>query len=332
MLVRYGMRITMIPNAERELTYPRLEREMLVPEKGIFVETPAEQHAGPVAAIYRAAYERGDFFAGRYDDPERQIFSPDWLAGDFRNPDHHWFVFTNEDGEALGVTGFFRDGEYDGTPLLTSDETQVDPRGRGMNIMDRFFRRVVPELEASGAQLVTEFVLSPETKGLRRTLQSELGMVATGILPHALRHPELGHTRTEIAAAKPRSLDPRPVRIRTEYAELYDIARAQLPELSKPIVAGSVGREPMFTERYESPEQLVPADDLYLQDLALESGYQPVAYDPQRNGFTVARFPADRPDLGFIFENEQIEANARLVEYLQRTLYRGKPAGKNGEV
>lgn len=332
MLVRCGIHMHMIPDTERARTYPQIEREPLVPERGVFVETAGDQHAESVAELYRTAFGRGDFFAGRYADPSQEIFNPDWLADDFQNPDHHWFVFTNDSGETLGVSGFFHDGDFEGRPLLTSDETQVDPRGRGMNLMDRFFRRVVPELESSGAQLVTEFVLSPETKGLRRTLQTELGMVATGILPHALRHPELGHTRSEITASKPRSLEPKPVRIRAEYAELYEIVRSQLPELPKPTVAGSVGREPMFTEGYESPEQLVPANDLLVQDLALESGYQPVAYDPQRHGFTVARFPDKRPDLGFIHQNEAIEANARLVEYLERTLYSDAPAGKNGEV
>lgn len=331
MLMRYAMHV--IPPAERPTeTYPHFERELLVPERGVFVETPGASHAAPVAELYRTAYGRGDFFAGRYADPDQQIFDADWLAEDFRNPDHHWFVFSNDQGETVGVTGFFRDGEFDGTPLLTSDETQVDPRGRGMNIMDRFFRRVVPELEASGAQLVTEFVLSPETKGLRRTLQTELGMAATGILPHALRHPEHGTTRSEITAAKPQSLSSQPVRIRAEFAELYDIVRSQLPELPKPTVQGAVGSSPWFAEEYQSPDQLVPASHLYLQDLALESGYQPVAYDPQRNGFTVARFPEETPRLDFISENEAVEANARLVEYLEQTLYRGAPPMKNKDV
>lgn len=301
---------------------------MLVPEQGVHVEMAAERHVAPVADLYRAAYRRGDFFAGRYADPERQIFNADWLAEDFRNPDHHWFVFTDDSGEVIGVTGFFHDADVDSTPVLTSDETQIDPCGRGMNIMDRFFKRIVPDLEVSGAQLTTEFVITPESKGLRRTLQSELGMTALGIRPHALRHPKLNITRTEIAATKFRDIDAKRVKLLPEYARLYQIVQSQLPELPEPWVVNPLGfvRGSVFAGRYEEATEVVPADKPMTQQLALEAGFRPVVYDPQRHGFTVARFPAERPDLDFIINGENVEANKRLVEYLDHTLYRG---GKN---
>lgn len=322
----------MIANAEQsDLRPPLVERELLVPERGVHVESAAQRHAEPVADIYRRAYRRGDFFAGRYADPEREIFNPDWLGSDFGNLDHHWFVFTDGAGEVIGVTGWFHDADVDRTPVLTSDETQIDPGGRGIHIMDRFFKRIVPDLEASGAQLTTEFVLTPESKGLRRTLQSELGMTAIGIRPHALRHPKLDITRSEITATKFRELDPEPVELLPEFTGLYQIVRSQLPELREPNIVSPINSipEPTPAERYEEAAEGVPADDPAAQQLALEAGFQPVVYDPQRHSFTVARFPAERPDLDFIIKGENVEANKRLVEYLNHTLYRDADTVKN---
>jgi hypothetical protein len=188
---------------------------------------------------------------------------------------------------------------------------------------------VVPELEAKGAQLATEFLLSAESKGLRRTLQTDLGMVAQGIHPGILRHETAGVTRSEISAAKYKRLEPQPARIVPEFEPLYRIVQDQIRLPEPEVTAGASVAEPRYAAVYQELSQPVPADDPGIQAAVLEAGFQPVAYDPQRNRFRVAILPERQPDLSFILDNESIEANKRLVRYMQTHLYRQPEGGRD---
>jgi hypothetical protein len=312
-------------NNLRRTVANELERDpVLVTEYGIELKLASAEYAEPAADLYREAYERGDYFASRYDDPENQIFSPDWLAEqEFQDPEHLRFVFTDSEGRLLGVTGFFHDHDsLDGTPLMTSDATQIAPEGRGEHIMGHFFRRIIPLIETSGAGIITDFVLTPESMSLRRTLQTDLGMVALGIHPHALRHRTLGITRSEISAAKYPSPAPEPAILLPEFEPLYRIVQSQLPALPEPSILppdASV-REQHFVDDVEVI-RTVEATDPQAQFEALENGWQPVEFDPDSNLFKVAQFPSERPDLDFILTNEHVPANQLLVRYLYDTLY-----------
>jgi hypothetical protein len=305
---------------------------LLVPEFGVEVGLASSEHAKPVAALYEDAYERGDYFASRYDDPYEQIFNPDWLVGkEFQDPEHLRFVFTDSEGGLLGATGFFHDRDSaDGTPLMTSDATQIALSGRGEHIMGRFFRRFVPLIIDSGAGIVTDFVLTPESMSLRRTLQTEeleekYRLISTGIHPHALRHRLKGITRSEISAAKYPSLVPKPANILAEYEPLYRIVQSQLPVLPEPNVlpSGLGVRQSSMVEGQEVV-QAVDADDPQQQLEALQAGWLPVEFDPDSNLFKVAKFPSERPDLNFILTNEHVPANQKLVRYLNKVLYSGQ--------
>lgn len=305
------------------------QRELLIPEHGVWVEAPGAEHAPAIADLYRRAYARSDFFAGRYDDPESEIFNPDWLSDDFNNPDHKWFTFTNNDGQVLGVTGFFHDYNIDGSPIITSDETQIAPAGRGKRTMDRFFRLVVPRIEAAGDLLATSFVLTPETKGLRRTLQTELGMFSLGILPHALKHRVSGVTRSEIVSAKFNNFRPQPVSIQADFEPLYNIVKSQIPELPEPEVlpAEQIDESPLadnLTDSFEESPFPASGADPRQQRYLLQAGFKPVAYYPRLNSFMMAKFPKHMPELDFLIENESIEANKSLVRYLKEELYNRK--------
>ncbi len=295
----------------------------LIAKRGVKLELASDEFAKPVAELYRRAYERGDYFASRYDKPDRQTFDPQCLSQEFQDQEHLRFVFTNDEGELLGTTGFFHDSDCESGPLMTSDETQVDYSGRGLHIMDHFFKRVIPMIEASGAGLATDFVLTPESKGLRRTLQTELGMIAIGIHPHALHHRQLSITKSEITAVKYPEFTPKPAHILSFFEPLYHIVKSQLPQLpgpdiipSKPLKRSSMLIDHDF-EVTKTVSASVPEDQLS----ALEAGYLPVEFNPDSNQFTVAQYPRKRPDLDFIISNEQVESNQLLVEYLYDVLY-----------
>jgi hypothetical protein len=292
---------------------------ILVPDKGVNIQPLSGGFIEPFTQLYRRAYERGDFFGGKYSDPEAQIFNPEWVKRDIDNPDHSWIIFTGEERTLFGSTGLFHSA--DSVNIENIDETQIDPAGRGRAIMPHYFRRIVPILEELGVRVTTEFLLTPGSKSLRRTLQGELGMTALGIHPHILRHRETGLTSSEISSAKFVTLEPQVVTIMPELGPVFRIVQEQL-SLSDPeaIVPDSLGSPTRFTQRYE--EIVVSAANLAQQRSALISGYQAVAFDPKANIFKMATFPAERPDLDFILGNEAIEPNKRLVEYLYANLYR----------
>lgn len=306
-------------------TFLLAQRELLIPEHGIWVETPRPEQAPAAADLYRQAYARSDFFAGRYTDPDNQIFNPEWLANDFeQNPDHKWFAFTGDTGQLIGMTGWFHDQSIDGRPEMTSDETQIAPRGRGRRIMDHFFRQVVPRIEAVGGLLATSFVLTPETKGLRRTLETELGMLSLGILPHVLKHPKSGVTRSEIVSAKFDSFQRQPVALLANFEPLYRISKSQIPELPEPEVLPAE-RSVASTQAENFEESSFPASgsDPEQQRELLQAGFKPVAYHPRLNSFVMAKFPRPMPKLDFLLNNESIKANKDLVRYLKEELYNG---------
>jgi hypothetical protein len=314
----------------REKISNDLEHEpILVPEFGVELRFASSEYAEPVAALYKGEFERGDYFASRYEDPDKQIFNPDWLARhEFQDPEHLRFVFTDSEGRLLGTTGFFHDRDAtDGTRLMTSDATQIAPAGRGEHIMGHFFRRIVPLIIDNGAGIITDFVLTPESMSLRRTLQTEeldeqYRLISTGIHPHALRHRALGITRSEISAAKYPSIVPKPVHILPEFEPLYRIVQSQLPILLEPdIISATPTTRP--TQSVEDVEvvRTVDATDPQAQLEAVESGWQPVEFDPDSNLFKVAQFPGERPDLDFILTSEHVPANRLLVRYLIDILY-----------
>lgn len=312
-------------NALRQIVADDLEREpVLIPENGVELQLATSEWAGSVAALYESAYERGDYFASRYEDPLRQIFNPVWLfQEEFQNPDHLRFVFTDSKSRLLGATGFFHDRDTaTGTPLMTSDATQIAPAGRGEHIMGRFFERVIPLIENSGSGIITDFVLTPESMSLRRSLQTKLGMVAIGIHPHALRHRRLGITRSEISAVKYPRLEPKPVNILPEFEPLYRIVQSQLHTLPEPnvLASGTTGKPAVLTESQEVVST-VNAADPEQQAEALQAGWLPVEFDPDSSLFKVARFPRTRPDLDFILTNEHVPVNQQLVRYLNRVLF-----------
>jgi hypothetical protein len=90
-------------------------------------------------------------------------------------------VFTDTANNILGSTALY----YDDIRGFLIDETQIDPiRGRRLGIMTHYFRRVVPILDSIGSYW-TEFLLTSESRVLRRVLISELGMKITGLRPAA---------------------------------------------------------------------------------------------------------------------------------------------------
>ncbi|MGH2612465.1 MAG: hypothetical protein ACRDFB_05390, partial [Rhabdochlamydiaceae bacterium] len=235
----------------KERILGELTREtLLIPGQRIKIGALTPKYVTPFIELYRQAYDRGDFFAGRYSDPENQIFNPDWVKSELNNPEHSWITFTGARGELLGSTGLFHG--KDTVNIENIDETQIAPEGRGKKIMPHYFKRVLPILENSGTRITTEFLLTPGSKSLRRTLQGELGMTALGIHPHILRHRESGMTRSEISAAKFVTLEPQPVNILPKLEPLFRIVQEQL-SLPNPNIVSS-NRESSssrFTDRYE---------------------------------------------------------------------------------
>lgn len=294
-----------------------IDREqILMPSRGVFLERLSEGWAEELSYHYRQAFGRGDFFGSRYPNLESSIFNPDWIRSEVYNPEHVWILFV-KDGELVGSTGLFFEK---GTASI--DETQIGPRGRGLRIMNDYFRFIVPLLEKAGFDITTEFVLTPESKGLRRTLQQELGMVALGICPHNLYHRGLNFTASEISAAKYQNLRPtRPI-IVPELFEIFEIVASQVQMPAPEVVELQSGTkaQPPFGDKYTQIP--VSGTNPLEQKAALDQGYKAVKFDPRLNVFTMAKFPPQKPDIDFLI-GENIRTNTRLVQYLNMRLFGG---------
>lgn len=284
---------------------------LLVPEYAVTFYPLAQEHLIAFAQNYRGAYQRGDFFASRYSDPESQIFNPDWLSQEITNPNHVWTVFIRE-GEFIGATGlFYEEGG------ITSDETQLDIKGRGFSTMKHFLRRVVPVLDNLGVDIAADFLLTPQSKSLRTTLQGEQEMIALGIHPYELVHRQNGHRDSLISGRKYQNLQPQAPIIMPQMVDIYDIVANQLslPEAQVLRVPANLKFTPQFSRQYE--EVKIWGMDPIGQKRALAEGFSPVKYDPRLNTFTMAKFPKEKQDLSFI-ASENIPANTNLVAYLER--------------
>lgn len=290
--------------------------QILMPEQNVSMKRLSEAWVEELAGHYKQAFERGDFFGSRYRDLQTTIFNPDWIKHEVYNPEHVWILFTR-DNELIGSTGLFFEGR-----AISIDETQIGPKGRGLKIMNHYFRFIVPMLEKAGFDITTEFVLTPESRGLRRTLQQELGMVALGIYPHNLRHRELGFTASEISAAKYGKLQPQELVIVPELYELFGIVARQIQMPTPRVVElqpnAKVGSQ--FEDKYN--EVSVDAANPKEQRKVLDQGYKAVKFDPRHSVFTMAKFPHVKPDIDFLI-GENIEPNTRLVRYLNTRLFGG---------
>lgn len=297
------------------VAYEVAKNPLLIPEHGINIQLLNREHTEEIANLYKGAYQRGDFFGSRYKDLSSQVFNPLWFKQEINNPDNTWIVFTRQD-KLVGATAIIKENN-----AVNIDETQIGPEGRGMKIMDNYFRRIVPILEKLGIDITTEFVLTPESKGLRRTLQTELSMIALGIHPNILAHRLDKNLKSEISGTKYYTLEPKQAIIMPQFAELLSIVRQQLPVLPEPEVYTAENIDvpsSRYADKYT--EVSVRADDPEEQKFALARGYQPVKYEPKKHEFVMAKFPPQKPNLDFI-QKENIGVNTALVEYLNTRLY-----------
>lgn len=309
------------PTTKDIVVHEIAKNPVLIPVHGVNIQLLNREHAEEVAGLYKGAYERGDFFGNRYKDLSSQVFNPSWFEREISNPDSTWMVFTRQ-GKLVGATALINEGDPDCKSCVVNiDETQISPEGRGMRIMDYYFRRIVPIVEKLGIDVTTEFVLTPESKGLRRTLQTELGMTALGIHPNILVSRFDGNRKSEISAAKYHNLEPQQAIIMPQFAQLLNIVRQQLPVLPEPEVLLE-GEIEVFPSRYADKymEVSVGAKDPKEQKQALSNGFLPVKYDPKQHEFVMAKYPTKKPDLDFII-GENIKSNTKLVEYLNTKLY-----------
>lgn len=314
------------PTTKDIVAHEIAKNPVLIPQHGISIQLLSAEHTDEIAKLYQGAYQRGDFFGNRYKDLSSQVFNPSWFRQEMNSPDNTWMVFTRA-GNLLGATALINEGDPDCRSCVANiDETQIAPKGRGMRIMDNYFRRVVPILEKLGIDITTEFVLTPESKGLRRTLQTELGMTALGIHPNILAHRSDQSLKSEISGAKYSTLEPQQAIIMPQFAELLGIVRQQLPLLPEPEVLSKEKIE-VFSSRYADKytEVSVGANDPEEQKQALANGFQPVKYDPKKHEFVMAKFPPQKPNLDFI-EREDIGVNTALIDYLHTRLYSEIPS------
>jgi hypothetical protein len=263
---------------------------------------------------YRAAHSRGDWFGSHFKQDGNLILSDDVLERDARLPSSLWVLFVDDSDNLLGTTKLMLQS---GNRVLI-DETQVDPnRGRGKGIMPRYFRKVVPILEAGGLHYWTEFVLTRESRVLRKSLIDELRMVVTGLRPVCYERPSGLSPQSVLTAHGPHS---------------YVRKALEMLRNQEPLLAGFfslLGYVPGSQESGILTPRMVPNSASYTEVIhkvtdsvgirsALDVGMIPVGIDPLLEQVTLAEFPRCYPlALKFVME-ENSDAARRLVEYMLR--------------
>jgi len=285
----------------------------IVLNNDIYVELLNRDNAKQMISLYNHAYGRGDWFGSSYSDPKSTIFNEHWLSSISYRENHVWIIFKEGD-EVVGATALI-----DKEEVVSIDETQLDPlKGRGKGIMSTYFRRFIPLLQKNGFRLSTEFVLTPESKSLRKVLIGELGMIPTGLLPGVLYSPIKKIFRSEITAVwAPDGLD-RSYDIIPEVKPLYDI------------VVEAAGIPTKRQENNVFPMQKnssyvgakISIDDSQRQKEYYDSGFRPVELNIIKGEITFSKFSSDAVrKLDFIYsetENApQLKVNLELLEYVR---------------
>ena len=302
-------------NKAKELVMKDLRESPLLRQdshRKIHIGLLGKDSSEQTADLYKRAYERGDWFGNNYEDTEHTIFNPAWLAEINNDPSYTWIVFT-EENNVLGATALI------GKETISIDETQINPgNGRNRGIMTTYFKRLVPLLYNNGISLSTEFVLTKPTKVLRKVLIGELGMVPIGIHPNTLVSRATGEKRSEISAVlHPYSISPA-AKLIHEAAELYDIVKNQM-HLPAPAVIGPSKQSP-YKGHDSYVEQHVSASDPVMQRELYDDGFRPIAYNPVENKLTMAKYPVEGLDSIKFIGEENIEADRKLLNYLDSML------------
>jgi hypothetical protein len=165
----------------------------------VFLRRAGRSDLDNLADLYEAAFKRGEWFGSRSSLSESGDATREHLAQILGADRYIVVLFHDSDDTVLGATALDLSDEEG----ILIDDSQIDPiKGRRRGIMTNYFRRLVPAVSKYNS-FWTEFVLTPNSRVLRRTLITELGMAVTGIRPNAYRSRATGTSYSVLVALGP---------------------------------------------------------------------------------------------------------------------------------
>jgi hypothetical protein len=267
--------------------------------------------------LYKSAFERGDWYGSRTHAEDGDSASSDYLQHYLRDEKAIVVLFHDSRGNVLGSTLLDLSSE-DGVLI---DDTQIHPvLGRRKGIMSAYFRRLVPVLDDVGCPYWTEFVLTPESRVLRRVLIGELGMRVTGIRPAAYLIRPANDYRSVVVAHGPNrsvtnwlsSVSRLDSHLSDLLACLVDSQSARLETTSQPRVA--------FQKVQDYREFEIDLDNGDAIANAISDGSLPVGLRPTVSRVYMSQWPwFDLSTLDFLY-GEGIGPINNLLTYLRSKL------------
>ena len=298
----------------RELVLGVVNEPLLCVASDVEISLLNESHINGISSLYTQALNRGDWFAGEYNSVNDFSPSSDFFKSKIDSEKLIWFVFCQK-GVVVGATqlALCKNGS------VIIDETQLDPeKGRGLKIMDHYFRRVVPIIEGLGIPYWTEFVLTPGSKSLRRTLISEMGMVVTGIRLHNYK----SQFNTDERMMSCLVAHGKGCNVRLVLERIIDTAKlSEIISFTNTLLGMS---DVIETSR----ENIQPPNDNLNQNLtipvneeskvlgAINNGYSLVGIDPFDLTISLSSLKNSRFDELYFLKNEKIECVDRFMKHV----------------
>ncbi len=295
-----------VSEIRRQLLCHIFDSEWIDTRSGATPHRVSNRNIVQISALYRNAFERGDWFGTALRIRAASDITPQAMSAHLEGDFTLATVFEDSNGIVLGVTALF----FDATDGALIDETQIHPTlGRRRGLMTSYFRHVVPFLETR-CRYWTEFVLTPQSAVLRRVLLREQGMQVTGLRPYAYHNANANTAGSVLIAHGPRtSVREQLMRVSHAHRLIANLVNACLGFDCTPF-----DRVQMVCRAYH--EIHVSIHDMRSIEDLFALGYAPVALLPWRDAAIFAVWPTYDLYPPFLI-TEGIPAQTALLKLLK---------------
>jgi len=287
----------------------------LTAQSNVFVSIASKHHIAGLSELYTQALNSGSWFATRYKHIQNFEPTAEFFEREIAGSNSIWFVFSTESGAVVGATKL----ELVRNIYISIDETQLNPRlGQGRGVMQNYFRRFIPFIENVGLFYFTEFVLTVESRSLRRVLISELGMVVTGFHFRRFESRNAGKVFSSLVACAPHEFIVKRLSEMSSQVEekvMKDFLNFLIDNANRKTKMNGTSFPTLYSDMPLSVIKQVNGG----VNISIDGERIPTAVDPfESTLYFDINFEEIVEDLHFL-RRERIDSVTQLLEYFQKT-------------